>query len=328
MYAVVAFPDLRDASGSGTTRLPMSDTPPAQPLPASSLEERLGHRFATPALLEEALTHPSWANMQAQRRQVDTAARARQAEVGPTGTPGGSEVAARPHTGASDTTTSPRPLHSASDGERPRGRQSAGDNQRLEFLGDAVVDLLVSERLFVADPGAKEGLLTERRAALVNERRLAHAARELGLGEHLKLAPGEERAGFRERPGVLADAFEAVTAAIFRDGGLEAARAFITRALPELERGRPARLKPAKARLQELTQERWKLTPTYAVLATGVTGVVEVEVRVGERLRGKGTGTSRREAENAAAIAALTQITDLARVGPGDQNIPTTEAPE
>lgn len=273
MYAVVAFPDLHDASWSGTTRLPMSETPPAQPLPASSLEERLGHRFAVPALLEEALTHPSWANMQAQRRQ------------------------------------------------------STGDNQRLEFLGDAVVDLLVSERLFVADPGAKEGLLTERRAALVNERRLAHAARELGLGEHLKLAPGEERAGFRERPGVLADAFEAVTAAIFRDGGLEAARAFITRALPELERGRPPRLKPAKARLQELTQERWKLTPTYAVLTTGVTGVVEVEVRVGERLRGKGTGTSRREAENAAAIAALTQITELARVAPGDQNIPP-EAPE
>jgi len=250
----------------------MSDTQPAEPSSASPLEERLGYRFAAPALLVEALTHPSWANMQGQRRVT------------------------------------------------------TGDNQRLEFLGDAVVDLLVSERLFVADPSAREGVLTERRAAMVNEQRLARAALELDLGKHLLLAPGEERAGFRERPGVLADAFEAITAAIFRDGGLEAARTFIARALPELERGRPARLKPAKARLQELTQERWKLTPSYSVLASVAGGAVEVEVRVGERLRDKGTGGSRREAENAAAVAALSQLAELGR---SDRSQPAmTEAPE
>ena len=250
----------------------MSNGPPAPQSHASPLEERLGHRFANPSLLAEALTHPSWANVQTQRRVASV------------------------------------------------------DNQRLEFLGDAVVDLLVSERLFAADPSAREGVLTERRAGLVNEQRLAHAARELGLGEHLLLGPGEERAGFRERPGVLADAFEALTAAIFTDGGLEAARAFIARALPELERGRPARLKPAKARLQELTQERWKLTPSYAVMPGDKAGVVEVEVRIGERLREKGTGTSRREAENAAAIAALSSLTALGRSG-RNQNA-TTEATE
>ncbi len=220
----------------------------------SALEKRLGHRFATPSLLAEALTHASYANMQAQRGIATC------------------------------------------------------DNQRLEFLGDAVVDLCVSERLFEADRGAREGLLTERRAGLVNEERLARAAHELGLGEHLLLGPGEDRAGFRERASVLADAFEAVAAAVFQDAGIEAARRFVWSALPELAHGRPQRLKPAKARLQELTQERWKLTPTYITSPPDVTGVVLSEVRVGERLSATGEGGSRREAENAAAVIALAEL--------------------
>ena len=220
----------------------------------SLLEARLGHRFAQPWLLTEALTHPSYANMQAQRGQATS------------------------------------------------------DNQRLEFLGDAVVDLGVSARLFQADPQAREGLLTERRAGLVNEQRLACAAKVLGLGEHLKLGPGEARAGFSERPSVLADAFEAVTAAIYQDAGLDAARMFVLRALPELVDGRPQRLKPAKAQLQELAQERWKLTPTYLVIPADADGVVAAEVRIGDKLSARGEGSSRKEAETHAAASALGQL--------------------
>jgi len=121
---------------------------------------------------------------------------------------------------------------------------------------------------------------------------------------------------------VLADAFEAVTAAIFLDGGQDAARAFVLRALPELIEGRPQRLKPAKALLQELAQERWKLTPSYAIVpvdalepASPGAGadasqllIVTAEVRIGTRLSARGEGSSRKEAETQAAAAALAQI--------------------
>ena len=243
----------------------------AQAPVAVSIEAAVGHHFADPSLLELALTHPSWANVEAQR-QAAQAAR------------GGRGSSAK------------KPV--------------ASDNQRLEFLGDAVVDLLVSERLFLADRAAREGLLTERRAALVHEARLADAARAMGLGAHLRLGPGEERAGFRERPGVLADAFEAVAAAVWLDGGPDAARAFIERVFAEdFARVHPERLKPAKARLQELTQARWKLTPTYSVLsAPPATETFEVEVRVGELLATTGVGKSRRAAEDHAAVDALARL--------------------
>lgn len=241
-----------------TPASPSSD-PGAPDDDSSALERRLGHRFESPSLLAEALTHASYANQRGQR-----------------GVP-------------------------------------TSDNQRLEFLGDAVVDLCVSERLFEADPKAREGLLTERRAGLVNEKRLARAARELGLGDHLLLGPGEERSGFRERPSVLADAFEAVAAAVYQDAGLTAARRFVAHALPELAHGRPKRLKPAKSRLQELTQRRWKLTPTYETTSSGER-VVAAEVRVGDVLSVTGEGGSRREAENDAAVRALDELEG--RTGP------------
>jgi len=230
--------------------------PPPEPSSSqsSSLEARLGHRFESPSLLAEALTHPSYAN-------------------------------------------------------HGHKRSATSDNQRLEFLGDAVVDLCVSERLFSADREAREGLLTERRAGLVNEQRLAMAAKELGLGEHLLLGPAEDRGGFRERASVLADAFEAVTAAIFLDGGPDAARTFVMRALPELVDGRPQRLKPAKAALQELAQERWKLTPSYAIVESPLAAsVVTAEVRIGDRLSARGEGASRKEAETQAAAVALARL--------------------
>ena len=249
----------QEGCGSGAGDSTKVDGADLASSPPTELELALGHHFADRALLDEALTHPSYANVQAQR-----------------GLP-------------------------------------VRDNQRLEFLGDAVVDLCVSERLFDADPDAREGALTERRAGLVNEARLADAARALGLGRHLKLAPGEERSGFRERASVLADALEALAAAIYRDAGLCAARAFVLRALPELEVGRPERLKPAKARLQELTQQRWKLTPSYATQPADGDDVVVTEVRVGDRLCARGEGSSRRDAENRAAHAALSALTSPKR---------------
>lgn len=238
-----------------------------------SLEDAVGYRFADPALLELALTHPSWANVEAQRQAAEAARVAKGRGAG-----------------------TKKPV--------------ASDNQRLEFLGDAVVDLLVSERLFLADRAAKEGLLTERRAALVHEARLAGAARAMGLGAHLRLGPGEERSGFRERPGVLADAFEAVAAAVWLDGGPDAARAFIERVFAEdFARVHPERLKPAKARLQELTQARWKLTPSYSVTsAPPATETFEVEVKVGDLLATTGVGKSRRAAEDNAAVDALARL--------------------
>lgn len=197
----------------------------------------------------------------------------------------------------------------------PGAADDAADNQRLEFLGDAIVGLCTSELVYAADPLAREGVLTQRRAALVHEARLARAARELGLGAHLRLGRGEVLNGMCERASVLADAFEAVVAAIWCDAGPEA-RTVISALFRRVfaadlaADGGPALHKPAKARLQEATQHAWKLTPVYAVLAAHPQGpaAFEVEVRVGTRLAARGTGRSRREAEQKAALAGLAEL--------------------
>ncbi|MBU6410952.1 MAG: ribonuclease III, partial [Verrucomicrobia bacterium] len=104
---------------------------------------------------------------------------------------------------------------------------TTGHNQRLEFLGDAVLQLVLTQKLYEQFPGFDEGPLTKARARLVNRRTLAERARSLGLGGHLILGEGEERHGGRERPSTLADAFEALLGAIFLDGGVASAAAFI-----------------------------------------------------------------------------------------------------
>ncbi|HMO66609.1 MAG TPA: ribonuclease III domain-containing protein, partial [Verrucomicrobiota bacterium] len=101
------------------------------------------------------------------------------------------------------------------------------DNQRLEFLGDAVLQLILTSELYGKFPGVGEGPLTQARAQLVNSRTLAQQARELGLGRHLIMSRGEEASGGRDRVGALADAFEAVLGALYLDGGMEAARRFV-----------------------------------------------------------------------------------------------------
>lgn len=189
--------------------------------------------------------------------------------------------------------------------------EAARDNQRLEFLGDAVLDLLVGERLFFADPLAPPGTLTQRRIALVAERRVSRLGAELGLASHLRVGPGEARAGVAEQAATLADTFEAVLGAVYLDGGLGAAARVVDELLgSELaQRQAPDHLKSKKALLQEQTQGESAFTPRYRLLATEPG--FEVEVSYGPRLTETGRGPTRRAAEEAAAERALLALASL-----------------
>lgn len=214
--------------------------------------DRLGHRFATPALLAQALTHRS---------------------------------AGSPH------------------------------NERLEFLGDALVNLFVAEALYLRWPQADEGALTRARAELVRESSLAAIARELSLGERLTLGPGEMKSGGHRRDSILADALEAVVAAIYLDAGFETCRAV---ALPwfasALEALPPPHKvgKDAKTRLQEWLQARGAPLPVYALLAENGEDhakTFRVNCTLAQpALCTEGEGTSRRAAEQVAAEAALERL--------------------
>jgi ribonuclease-3 len=145
-----------------------------------------------------------------------------------------------------------------------------GHNERLEFLGDAVLELCVSEELFARFPEAPEGELTLLRSQLVNEGSLAALARRLSLEEHVLLGKGEENQGGRTRPALLSDAFEAVIGAIFLDGGYAAAKGFVLRAFEGSWPMRPAapKTKDFKSRLQEYTQKAHKSRPVYSLLGS------------------------------------------------------------
>lgn len=183
-------------------------------------------------------------------------------------------------------------------------------NQRLEFLGDAVVSLVISRHLFERFTTWAEGDLTRVRAAVVAAPTLARHARELGVGEVLRLGRGEEQMGGRSRESNLADAFEALVAAIYLDGGLEAARDFVLRELAdEVEPARQGRLHPNyKAQLLEWSQAELGVPPTYQVVAED--GPIHarrytVEVYLQGQPAGRGAGNSKRAAEQEAARAAL-----------------------
>lgn len=184
--------------------------------------------------------------------------------------------------------------------------------ERLEFLGDSLLGFLVAERVHADDPEADEGELTRRKQGIVSQESLAPAARRLGLGESLRLGRGEEGTGGREKPTLLADAFEAVLAAVFLDGGVRPARAFVRRHLREELRGALSGAAQGgddfKTRLQESVQARLRLTPRYRIVrASGPAHalVFEAEAVVGEEVLGTGRGTSRKQAEQEAARAAL-----------------------
>jgi ribonuclease-3 len=186
-------------------------------------------------------------------------------------------------------------------------------NQRLEFLGDAVLGLVLTHELYSRYPHLGEGPLTKARARLVNRRVLAEEARRLRLGTYLLLGAGEEACGGRQRPSILADAFEAVIGALFIDGGLEAARQFILQRfeprLGELTEG--SHLDNPKGELQELLQAQSAEPPRYEL--TGVSGpdhdrLFECAVLHGGVELGRGQGKSKKAAETAAALAALMRL--------------------
>jgi ribonuclease III len=216
-----------------------------------ALQRRLGHRFASPALLQRALTHRSW----------------------------GSE-----------------------------------HNERLEFLGDAVLSLAVSGLLFERFSGSDEGDLTRVRAHLVREDSLHRAALALGLPELLRLSEGEARGGGAQRPSILADALEALIGAVFVDGGYDAALALVRSLFGEVIHATDADswTKDAKTELQEWLQARKIAVPAYRIAAT--TGqahaqTFEVECAVAALgLAERGEGRSRRAAEQEAARRMLAQL--------------------
>ncbi|MBS0514996.1 MAG: ribonuclease III [Proteobacteria bacterium] len=187
---------------------------------------------------------------------------------------------------------------------------AAGNNERLEFFGDALVNVIVAEMLFDEFPKADEGELTRLRARLVSEPALAALARELDIGDALHLGPGELKSGGFRRDSILADAFEALVAAVYLDGGWAQCRE-VVRALvaPRVAAAVAMDDKDAKTRLQEWLQSRGEALPGYDLVATSGAEharVFDVECRIESRgLSAAGRGSSRRAAEQAAATAVL-----------------------
>ena len=213
------------------------------------LERTIGHTFADPALLELALTHPSYALA-----------------------------------------------------------HKCQDNQRLEFLGDAVLEICVSRVLYHRYPKLREGQLTRKRAALVCEANLARAAMRMGLGSYLKLDRGEEVVGGRENPSILADTMEAVIAAVYLDAGMDKAALLVDLAMGDYESAAGSD-RDAKSALQEYLQALGEETPTYEIV--GQDGPPHARVFTARVLRadgtelGQGTGARKQRAEEAAAAMAL-----------------------
>ena len=183
--------------------------------------------------------------------------------------------------------------------------------QRLEFLGDAVLELAVSRYLYFELPEVDEGKLTRIRAALVREESLNRAARRIGLGDFIRLSVGEERSGGREKPSILSDVMEAVLAAVYLDAGFDEAVRIISMVLGE--ELRPEVLKDhldAKSRLQELMQRDGRM-PSYDYLSMEGpphAPVFSYRVMDGEQELGRGSGTSKQNAQQAAARDALKRM--------------------
>ena len=193
------------------------------------------------------------------------------------------------------------------------------DNESLEFLGDAVLGFVISDRLFRECPDWDEGQKSKARAALVSTTALAGLGERLGLGDHLLLGRGEESTGGRTKPSLIADTFEAVVAAVYLDGGVEAADAFVERwfrpGLDAVRAGQatPDMVRDHKSALQEWLQSRDRGLPRYELVST--TGpahrrVFETEVRAGEQALARGEGRTKKESEQQAAARALEALAD------------------
>lgn len=196
--------------------------------------------------------------------------------------------------------------HSSYANEKRKGRNS---NERLEFLGDSVLSIVVSQYLFEHFTHLPEGELTKIRASLVCEKSLYEFAKQIDLGEHILLGKGEENTGGRERVSILADDFEAVIAAVFLDGGLEAARRHILKFIPkDIDDRKPVSFSDHKTILQEIIQKNPEEKVEYKLV--GQSGpdhnkAFKVQVRLNSNVIGTGIGRSKKEAEQMAAKEAL-----------------------
>lgn len=188
-------------------------------------------------------------------------------------------------------------------------RNGVTSNERLEFLGDSVLSVIVSDYIYKNYRSWPEGELTKLRASLVCEKSLCGFSRELDLGRHLKLGKGEEKNGGRERDSILADAFEAVLAAIYLDGGMEPARRHVMNfVLRELKHTDDEVFKDYKTALQEIIQRNPEESVTYTLAGTSGPDhdkSFEVEVLLNSNVIGRGTGKNKKQAEQAAAKEAL-----------------------
>ena len=194
-----------------------------------------------------------------------------------------------------------------------RGLGHRGCNERLEFLGDSILGFVVAEALYQTFGDRSEGEMTRMRAELVCEASLVEAASELDLGEHLRLSRGEAMGGGHKRPSMIADAFEAVLAAIYLDGGEEEARRFLARTiLPKI--GNAADNHDYKTLLQEAVQRRGHPAPTYRI--AGESGPDHMKTFTAQAVydgmvAGEGSGRSKKEAEQAAARAAYAGLKNV-----------------
>ena len=190
---------------------------------------------------------------------------------------------------------------------------NGGSNERLEFLGDAVLEFIVSQYLYETFPDKEEGVLTAYRSALVCSKSLSKISKELDFGKYLLLSKGEEQSGGRTRPYILGNTFEAVLGAIYLDQGLENAKGFVHKfLLPELEEIiANQEYKDPKSELQELTQEKVNVTPHYDVLdekGPDHNKWFQVGVFINKKRIGIGEGKSKQRAEQEAAKAAIEKL--------------------
>jgi ribonuclease III len=204
--------------------------------------------------------------------------------------------------------------------EHPERAPELESNERLEFLGDSVINVVAADMVFERYPSASEGQLTLLRTGLINTGALAELARRFELGRYIRMGKGEDRSGARERDGMLADAFEAVAAAIYRDGGFEAARQFLTPLFAERldALAQEGQRLDYKSELLARVQAERGVTPRYQLLALeGPEHRPEITVSVlaGDEQLGVGSGASKQAATQAAARAALERLN---RVSEGD----------
>ena len=199
-------------------------------------------------------------------------------------------------------------IHPSYSGEMHMQRYES--NQRLEFLGDAVLELVISEYLYQVHPKVEEGELTRKRSSLVFEAALDVCARSIGLGEYLYLGRGEDAGQGREKPSILSDAFEAVIGAVYLDGGFDEAKAFIHRFVID-KIDEMSLLRDGKSLIQQYIQSQPEQKLEYRVYEVEVPGHPErfhAELYINDRLAAEGTGQSKKNAEQDAAVRACRKL--------------------